>query len=517
MMSASFAHAQLDVPRPPAQKPLRPPAESIATRLPQSTPVLALAGRFRLARKGEVTTVSQLVPTLASVQGPGAPLTFRINKAIKPLFTLIRPGNAPSVAHIRIPKVLIKRADLALALEDVEADATLKAGAFIESAFLRGRLLNLPFWTHPIELRGEAALDTDQITFRGTTTSAAGRVVATFNGIARSQEAAGNAQVRLNRLAFALDGLQPQELVSFLGDDLTAVRGTLAASGTARWNGGNWAVGGTVSLEGLSFLFASVGVENLTGTVAFDRIWPPRTPPGQTLRVARIDTGLNANDGTIQFQIDDRGRLGVEHAAISFSGGRLLLEPVTLDPQANHYDIVFRADSLDLQAVLDAANVEAARASGRVSGRIPVRLSGRGVAVHQATLATDEQGVLSYRPATPPAALQQEDGGVKLLRDALENFHYDRLTITLDGDSGNEWNSSIHIAGKNPDLLDGQPFVLNVNLTVVPGQASVELGARTLDVGDTLPVYNALFGLGFLEWLGNSLRAIGTSVPSPDN
>jgi hypothetical protein len=233
--------------------------------------------------------------------------------------------------------------------------------------------------------------------------------------------------------------------------------------------------------------------------------------------VARIDTGLHVTDGTIQFHIDNKGRLGIEHASIGFSGGRLLLEPVTLDPQADHYGVVFRADNLDLQAVLDIANVDAARASGSVSGRIPVSLSRRGVAVNQATLATDEQGVLNYQPAIPPAALQQEDGGVKLLRDALENFHYDHLTITLDGESGNEWNSMIHIAGKNPDLLDGQPLVLNAHLTVMPGHASVELGGRTLDVGDTLPVYNALFGLGFLEWLGNSLRAIGTSMPSHDN
>jgi hypothetical protein len=479
--------------------------------------MFALAGRFRLTRKGDVTTASPLVPTLVSVQGPGAPATLRIDKAIDPLLTLIRSGNAPGSAHIRIPKALIKRADLAIALEDTEAEVMFGAEALVENASLRLRLLNLPFWTQPIELLGKAAVDTDKITFHGTTTSAAGRVVATFDGIARAQGAAGHAQIHLRELAFAPDGLQPHELVSFLSDDLTAVRGTVTASGTAQWNGRNLAVGGTLSLGELSFLFGSVEVENLTGAVVFDRLWPPRTPPGQILTVAQIDTGLHVTDGTIQFHIDDKGRLGIEHAAIGFSGGRLLLEPVTLDPQADHYGVVFRADNLDLQAVLDIANVDAARASGSVSGRIPVSLSRRGVAVNQATLATNEQGVLNYQPAVPPAALQQEDGGVKLLRDALENFHYDRLTITLDGESGNKWNSMIHIAGKNPDLSDGQPLVLNAHLTVMPGHASVELGGRTLNVGDTLPVYNALFGLGFLEWLGNSLRAIGASMPSHDN
>ncbi|MGZ8408335.1 MAG: intermembrane phospholipid transport protein YdbH family protein, partial [Hyphomicrobium sp.] len=381
------------------------------------------------------------------------PVTFRINKTIKPLLTLIRPGNASSIARIRIPDGLVKRGDLALALEDIEADATLGPGGVVESVFLRLRLLNLPFWTHPVELLGTAAFGKDRITFHGTTTSAAGRVVATFDGIARTQEAAGSAQVYFEPLIFALDGLQPQELIPSLGDNLTAVSGTLAASGMARWDGKFSALSGTVALRQLSFLAGGVGVENLAGTVAFDRLWPPRTLPGQILTVARMDAGLHVSEGAIQFQIDDEGRLRIERAAIGFSGGRFLLEPVTLDPQADRYDVVFRADSLDLQAVLDAANVEAAHASGSVSGRIPVSLSRRGVAVNQAILATDGQGLLRYQPAAPPAALQQEDGSIKLLRDALENFHYDRLTITLDGDSGREWRSTIHIAGNNPDLV----------------------------------------------------------------
>jgi hypothetical protein len=442
---------------------------------------------------------------------------LRINKTIDPLLTLIRSGTAPGIAHIRIPEALLQRADLALVLKDVEVDATLEAGTVIESVLLRLRLLNPPFWTHPIDLLGEASFGTDNITFHGTTTSAAGHVVATFDAIARTQEAAGNAQVQLRQLTFAPDGLQPQELLPSLGDKLAAVSGTLEAQGAARWNRKSSAVSSRVSLEKFSFRFGSVGVENLTGGIAFDRLWPPRTPPGQTFTIARIDTGLRVTDGAIHFQIDDESRLRIEHAAFGFSGGRLSLEPVTLDPHADRYDIVFRADHLDLQEVLDAANVEAAHASGSVSGRIPVSVSHRGVAINQASLASDEQGVLSYQPAVPPAALQQEDGGVKLLRDALENFHYNRLTVTLDGDSGKEWHSTVHFAGNNPNLLGGQPLVLNVNLTVVPGQASLELGARTLDVGDTLPVYNALFGLGFLEWLGNSLRAIGSSVPRPDN
>jgi hypothetical protein len=511
------AAAQLDAPRPPTQKP-QPPSGLFAAPAAVAAPTLALKARFHLGRKGDVTTLSPLAPIVASLQEPDGAVTIRIEKTTGPLLTVTGPASRPGSARIRIQEALVERANLRFAVENIEADATLgEDDTAVGATSMRLRPLNLPYWNQPVDLLARAAIDAGALTFDGTTTSAAGRIVATFDGNAQMREATGEVQFALERIAFVPGGLQPNELVPALGDSLTAVRGTVAASGTARWSGGEPALSGRLSLRNLSFAVGDVGVENLTGTIMFNRLWPPQTPRGQVLTVGRIDPGMEVTDGTLRFQFDDRSRLRVEHAAISFSGGRLSVEPVTLDPQADHHDLVFRAEGLDLQEALDAANVEAARASGSVSGRIPVSLSRRGIAVNGATLAADTQGVLRYQPEVPPGALQQEDGAVKLLRDALKNFRYDRFTITLDGGSSQEWHSTVHLAGNNPDVLEGHPFVLNVNLTVVPGEAFVELGAERLHVSDTLPLYNALFGLGFLEWLGNRLASIDALMPNPGN
>jgi hypothetical protein len=513
----SCAFARLDVPSPPPRKP-QPASESIAVPGSVTAPLLALKARFHLLRKQDVTTVLPLAPVVASIKTTNAPVTIRIDNTAQPLLTLTARGNGPGTLQIRIPQAHVEQADLRLVVENIEADAALREEeTAIEALSLRLRLLDLPYWKLPVDLVAKAAVAAGTLNFSGTTTSAAGRVVATFEGIAHLREATGQAQFELRRIAFGPGGLQPNELVPALRDSLTAVRGGIAASGTARWSGGEPVISGTLSLRNLSFAAVGVDVENLSGAIALERIWPPRTPPGQALTVDRIDPGLEVTDGTVRFQIDDHGRLRIEQAGIAFSGGRLSVEPVTIDPGADHHDIVFRAVGLDLQEVLDTANVEAASASGSVSGRIPVSLSRRGIAVNRATLAADAHGFLRYQPAVPPDALQQEDGGVALLRDALKNFHYDRFSITLDGGSSQEWHSTVHLAGNNPDVLEGHPFVLNVNLTVVPGEALVELGAQSLNVGDTLPLYNALFGLGFLEWLGNRLAGIDTLIPNPAN
>lgn len=514
VMPVALAEAKLESPSPPATKPPLT-ARSVSTPLPVTEPALNLKTRFRLSRKHEVTTVRLLAPALAALRIPDMPIAIQIDETIAPILTVTGKGKTPRRARVHILKADVEQSDLTFVIEDVEAEATFGNETIIDSFSFRLRPSNVPLWALPLEIAGRAAIDAASIGFHGTVVSADERLATTLDGVAQRPQMTGRLRFTLDPLAFTPAGMQPRDLVPDLGDQLSAVRGTIEGSGTVQWTGNEFTTSGRLSLKDLSFTVGGVGVEALDGAIILDRLWPPRTPPGQTLSIARIDPGLEVTNGTIRFQLDERGRLRIEHAAVAVSGGRLSLEPVTFNLQADRHDVVFRAEGLDLQQVLDAADVEAARISGSVSGRIPVSFSRQGIAVVNASLATDEEGTLRYQPTEPPAVLQQEDSSIQLLRDALTNFRYDRLIITLDGRSGHEWHSTVQIAGNNPDLLEGQPFILNVNLAVVPGQASLQLGAQKLDIGDTLPLYNALFGLRFLEWLGARLAAFDALVAKP--
>lgn len=517
LSSSPYALAQMDLPVRPAPKP-RSTDHQVAPTKSFAPPVVKLKGRFHLRRLNEVLSLAPLGPVVASIAHATGPVTIGINPPNGPLLTLSAPGKGTAVARIHIQESHVHQADLRLALENVEASAVLgNEEAAVEVKSMRIRPQDLPYWNLPVDLVMRSTAGAGTLSFGGTATSAEGRITATFDGEAGMQDASGRARFELGPLAFTPDGLQPHQLVPALGASLTAVRGTVAANGTITWNGGTPTISGRLFLRGLSFVAAGVATENLSGTITLERIWPPQTPPGQVLTIGRIHPGLEASDGIVRFHLDDRGRLRIEQAAIGFSGGRLSLDPVTLDPAVNSQDIVIRAQGLDLQKVLDAANMEAASASGSVSGRIPVTLSRQGFLVKGATLAADAKGFLRYRPSVPPDALQQEDGNIALLSSVLTNFHYERFTVTLDGGNRNEWDSTVHLAGSNPDVLEGHPFILNVTLSVTPGEALVELGSEELSVGDTLPLYSALFGLGFLEWLGNTLTAIDDLIPSPNH
>ena len=52
----------------------------------------------------------------------------------------------------------------------------------------------------------------------------------------------------------------------------------------------------------------------------------------------------------------------------------------------------------------------------------------------------------------------------KLLTDALKNFHYTALSGGLSGSASGEVVLRLSLRGSNPDLYDGYPFAINVNV-----------------------------------------------------
>ena len=72
--------------------------------------------------------------------------------------------------------------------------------------------------------------------------------------------------------------------------------------------------------------------------------------------------------------------------------------------------------------------------------------------------------MLRYAAGAAPPALQAGGEGVDLLLQALENFHYEALEITLDGRTDAAMDIGLHLAGANPDLYDGHPVEFNLDL-----------------------------------------------------
>ncbi len=272
-----------------------------------------------------------------------------------------------------------------------------------------------------------------------------------------------SAYVRIPPLRFSPD-LQPTALSPLYGALLTDATGAIEIVGALGLEAGAPFADLDLKLDDISGTLAGADVQALAGSVHLSGIAPLRTPPGQHLTAVRLDPGLPMENLSLTFSLPGNGAMWLSEAALDFAGGTVQAQPTTLDPERAQNRITLDVAGVELArlgALLDLPELEA---SGRLSGEIPVLLQDNDLAIEGGRLATDEPGVLRYLPEGG-AAIGGGDENVEMLVTAVSNFHYQSIVIDLDRALGGASIVGLHISGANPELYDGYPIELNVNLT----------------------------------------------------
>jgi hypothetical protein len=101
---------------------------------------------------------------------------------------------------------------------------------------------------------------------------------------------------------------------------------------------------------------------------------------------------------------------------------------------------------------------------GRLRGRFPVRLEDGALVVEGASLEAESPGILRFDSPEAAQTLSGAGDHVNLLLSALRNFHYDTLTLSANKAAGGEMSLGLSLAGRNPDVLEGYPFKINIGL-----------------------------------------------------
>jgi len=214
----------------------------------------------------------------------------------------------------------------------------------------------------------------------------------------------------------------------------------------------------TFAVDGLT---ASAGDDAFTGlTSTIDLTLSPfKIAKPQKLTVASLSVGeLKLANLDAEFTAAP-GKLGLPHVSADFAGGRVSVQNLTL-PDLGPFAL--EVTTLDMSQLAALGKVDGLAVTGTVSGKIPVRIAKTAAQIEQATLTADAKGVIHYQPKDP-GALGTAGGALAL--KALANFHYDSLSLTLNGSTAAEMAAAIAVAGRNPDVYRGYPIALNVNLT----------------------------------------------------
>jgi hypothetical protein len=320
-----------------------------------------------------------------------------------------------------------------------------------------------PPWFAPLSLQGSVQPERDRIAFDVKVGPTAGAAEMSVRGQHDLASGVGRAQVELPPVDLAPGRLQPGQLSPWLGVMVRDVSGRLALDGTVGWGTGDLRADLALLVEGLAFSSGPARFEQVNGVIALDRLAPPSTPPGQQLAVGLVNIGLPLTNGLLTFDLEP-GQLLVEQLRWQFAEGRIQAAPFTIGSEGMRFFTTLSAERLQLNEIFALAQLDGLTGEGTMHGTVPITVAGSEATVRGGELVSDRPGWVRYRPEEAPAALQAGGQNVNLLLQALENFRYEKLRLTIDGRTDGEMDVGLHLAGANPDLYGGHPIEFNLNL-----------------------------------------------------
>ena len=191
-------------------------------------------------------------------------------------------------------------------------------------------------------------------------------------------------------------------------------------------------------------------------------------------------TGVYAAD----WQNPARGKLSLQNFYADVIGGSVTTSPQVFDLAQEKQSLVLRLENIDLGMLLQQHPSAELSGSGRISGTVPIEITAKGVSVPKGVVAARPPGGQLQYHSERAEALARSQPGMKLITDALEDFHYTVLASEVSYDENGKLLLALRLEGKNPALEKGRPVHFNINLEEdLPAMiASIQLSNQVSDL-----------------------------------
>lgn len=245
--------------------------------------------------------------------------------------------------------------------------------------------------------------------------------------------------------------LQGQAQLNLLGSGPLAATAKLSAKG----------FGGIYDRTELSGLDAELSVALQRNQLRLDisELTLREANPGFTFGPLRFN-------GEFAAPLDDiaQGRLAWSAAEMQLLGGRFWLEPGAVDLAADTQLLKAHLRGLQLPLLLEAYPAEGLSGTGVIDGELQVQRSEAGISIERGSLkAREPGGALQFRSAKIQA-LGQSNPAMRLVTEALDDFHYDLLASDVRYAADGTLDLGLKLHGQNPALEGGRPINFSINL-----------------------------------------------------
>lgn len=322
--------------------------------------------------------------------------------------------------------------------------------------------------------------------------------------------AGGHADLFVDALTFGRD-LQPAELTGLAFGVVANVRGTVTGRGRIDWSEDAVTSSGRFSTESLDLAAAFGPVRGVSGTIVFDDLLTMTTAPGQELRVASVNPGIEAFDGVVRYSITGGEVLRLEGGVWPFLGGTLTMRPVDIRfgaSEIRHY--VFEVEGLEAARFVERMELNNLGARGTFDGAIPVVFDAMGNGRLEGGLLISRPpggnvsyiGELTYEDLSPMA---------NYAFDMLRSLDYRQMSVQMDGPLAGEIVTRVRFDGVSQGEGTRQNFITR-QIAGVPIRFAVNVRAPFYSlIGSIRALYDPAAirdprELGLLDEGGNMLR-----------
>jgi hypothetical protein len=370
-----------------------------------------------------------------------------------------------ATVEIKLPFALIQQKDQQVKISNliaiVRRDA--KSGD-ITFSIPTARLddTKVPVRFNAFLLKADGLLKDQILSFDGASQLEKGKPFLKAKGQHDLKRGEGSVHMTVPNLSFKPTELQPKDFAPAL-DIIEETTGSISGQSDIKWSNKGLKTQGAITLSDLSLTTDTASIQGINTTLDLSSLWPPETRKIQKLTVREIASGIRLEHPLVEFSIK-KGRLQIHRFLSAFLGGEISIKDMKIDPNTQTQNLRLDVKQLDLDKLFRLIELDGLSGTGRMTGSLPLTLSSDDITLEDTELVSEEAGVLRFRSEKARQALSGAGEQVELLLNVLNDFHYDKLSLSLKREVSHNAFVGLHIEGHNPAVMDGRAFHLNINL-----------------------------------------------------
>ncbi len=244
--------------------------------------------------------------------------------------------------------------------------------------------------------------------------------------------------------------------------------GNLAIDLQANWepmaSGVEFGAQASVGIDTLAGYYADVAFVGFSSNLDLSYNANSITLSPMSIRVELLDMGLPIENITADIKSNiDKWEFDVDNLRMSAFNGTLHVAPFSFHTAREVNNVVLTAENLDLAELLTTEEFADVDVTGTISAVLPVTIAQDGISIDGGTLSAEAPGgVIRYLGGGNSGA--GVTSSLDLVTTALSNFVYESLEADVNYSRTGDLKLQMKISGRNPELDDSRPVVLNLGV-----------------------------------------------------